>query len=187
MSYRRTNYAIRSNSLGNLVNEIATHAKNDYNSDEVPRAIHAWMWFTGRGRSQWLPPKLFREHESLIHISLYWIIYQVVMTLEPKQVVLQHDFFSYCCPPTLDPTLILKAIITTISLTQYLTLTTRQRSVAHHKTEEWRLKSQLRRKVVTLSINIFVSCALLNRGKSKQTIKCVCSCNWLFNAFICHA
>ena len=43
MSYRRTNDAIRSNSLGNLVNEIATHAHNDYNSDEVPRAIHAWI------------------------------------------------------------------------------------------------------------------------------------------------
>ena len=43
MSYRRTNDAIRSNSLGNLVNEIATHAHNDYNSDEVPHAIHAWI------------------------------------------------------------------------------------------------------------------------------------------------
>ena len=31
---------MRSNSLGNLVNEIATHEEYDQDSDEVPRAVH---------------------------------------------------------------------------------------------------------------------------------------------------
>ena len=43
---------MRSNSLGNLVNEIATHEKNDKDSDEVPRAVHAGL--SGRLRSKWL-------------------------------------------------------------------------------------------------------------------------------------
>ena len=50
-----TNRVIISNSLGHLVNKIATHEKNDKDSDEVPRAVHAGL--SGRLRSKRLSPQ----------------------------------------------------------------------------------------------------------------------------------